>query len=419
MPSRGAYCKVHARWHAVQNRRTGLGYRVGYLAGKSKLEDFHSSSVLPHSLCVGAVLKKRCRYCRALYFGCESSRAGFGLCCRSGKLKHVPVLPHAPAPLANLLSGKARHSEHFKQNIRRYNAALAFASFNDARGGVLDQSNPAGASGSRGPPAYILHGQAYHAVSTLYPSVGKEPRYGQLYIYDPAEAATKRATAFEGLDRQLLLELQRMLVQRVRVDGGALAPRNPYPNAFHHLHERVCAEEARALSVGQEPRQQMLRMSCARVPDPRRYNKPSSREVAVVFVGDRPISDHFVNIYPRRTLTNGVDSAPGDVQRLSYLAEHTDPLTYPLVHVEGTLGWSTNLQLCNDHLAIHAKQMRITLAEFYAHRLMVREMSNSRVVELPHAAGRLFQQWIVDAYAKLESTRLEWVFSMDFHGSLN
>ena len=26
----------------------------------------------------------------------------------------------------------------------------------------------------------------------------------------------------------------------------------------------------------------------------------------------------------------------GDVQRLSYLAEHTDPLTYPLVHVAGS-----------------------------------------------------------------------------------
>ena len=99
----------------------------------------------------------------------------------------------------------------------------------------------------------------------------------------------------------------------------------------------------------------------------------------------------------------------GDVQRLSYLAEHTDPLTYPLVHVAGTLGWSTNLEYCADHLPSGAKQLRITLAEFYAHRLMMRAPPSSTSVQLPHGGGRLFQQYIVDAYAKLESTRLDWV----------
>jgi len=350
-------------------------------------------------------MKDRCPHCRALHFKCEASRNGFNLCCRQGKLKYVPVLPPAPAPLAGLLSGTGRRSEEFKQNIRRYNAALAFASFNDG-GGAAECS---GSSRPRGPPVYVLHGQVYHATSTLYPSNGKEPRYGQLYIYDAQEAATRRATAFEGLDRQLLLELERMLVRLVRVDGSTPQPRNPYPSSFRHLHERVCEEEETARARGQEPRQQVLQMSCARVPDPRRYNKPASREIAVVFVGNRPVSDHFVNIYPRRTLTGGADGSPGDVQRLSYLAEHTDPLTYPLVHVAGTLGWSTNLELCVDHLARDAKQLRITIAEFYAHRLMVRVPPNSAVVELPHAAGRLFQQWIVDAYAKLESSRLEWV----------
>ena len=185
---------------------------------------------------------------------------------------------------------------------------------------------------------YVLHGQAYHTTSTLYPGVGKDPRYGQLYIYDPAEAATRRAAAFEGLDRQLLLELQQMLVHPVRVDGGAARPRNPYPSLYRHFHECVCEEEALARNHGREPRQQVLRMSCATVPDPRRYNKPTSREVAVVIVGSGPDPEHFVNIYPRRTLTGADGRAAGDVQRLSYLAEHTDPLTYPLVHVAGISG---------------------------------------------------------------------------------
>eukprot|EP00973_Karenia_brevis_P053421 7425003-Karenia_brevis.AAC.1 len=40
---------------------------------------------------------------------------------------------------------------------------------------------------------------------------------------------------------------------------------------------------------------------------------------------------------------------------------------------------------------------------------MTRVLPASTVVELPYAAGRLFQQWTVNAYAKFESTRLEWV----------
>ena len=60
-------------------------------------------------------------------------------------------------------------------------------------------------------------------------------------------------------------------------------------------------------------------------------------------------------------------------------------------------------------MAAGASQLRITLAEFYAHRLMVRIPASSPYVELPHAAGRLFQQYIVDAYGKLETSRLEWV----------
>ena len=405
MPLHGTFCKAHARWFGTPDRRTGLGYRSGYFAGRSKPEDFRSVQVLLHSMGQSPVMEMRCRFCNALYFECEAGRTGFNICCRQGKLKHVPTLPPAPQPLARLLSTGGRQSDEFKQNIRRYNAALAFASFNDASSAAMD-GVPAQ---SRGPPVYILHGQAYHAASTLYPSNGREPRYGQLYIYDPQEATTRRATAFEGLDRQLLYELHRMLVCPVRVDGGGLRPRNPYPNDFRHLHERVCEEEALAQARGQQPRQQVLQMCCAKVPDPRRYNKPSSREVAVVFVGNGPVSDHFVNIYPRRTVTNQDGSVAGDVQRLSYLAEHTDPLTYPLVHVAGTLGWSTNLEYCAEHLPREAKQLRITLAEFYAYRLVTRALPSSRNVELPHAAGRLFQQWIVDAYAKLESTRLDWV----------
>ena len=49
------------------------------------------------------------------------------------------------------------------------------------------------------------------------------------------------------------------------------------------------------------------------------------------------------------------------------------------------------------------------MREFYAHRLLQRYSHDSSIVELPHSAGRLFQQYLVDAYSKVESQRLDWV----------
>ena len=54
-------------------------------------------------------------------------------------------------------------------------------------------------------------------------------------------------------------------------------------------------------------------------------------------------------------------------------------------------------------------ERKIQMTEFYAHRLMQRHLARSGTVEMPHAGGRLFQQYLVDAYTKVEAMRLDWV----------
>ena len=98
----------------------------------------------------------------------------------------------------------------FQTNIRRYNAAMAFASFGDA-----SRSERQGAPG-RGPPVFAVHGQVYHAISTLQPPEGKQPLYGQLYFYDPTEALQHRVDAFDGLDKSVLEDLHKMLIYDAR-----------------------------------------------------------------------------------------------------------------------------------------------------------------------------------------------------------
>ena len=47
-----------------------------------------------------------------------------------------------------------------------------------------------------------------------------------------------------------------------------------------------------------------------------------------------------------------------------------------------------------------ATRERLTIAQYYAYHLMVRNHPDGGENPLPHGAGRLFQQWVVDAYSK-------------------
>ena len=145
-----------------------------------------------------------CRFCKAWYFNEEkvqvqwSRQPQFTLCCSHGLAAHVPPLPDPPEPLRELLCSSAeslqknralrRRVEHFQDNIRKYNTAMGFMSFGKEGPPTSEKMPP----GGRGPWTYVLHGQAYHRISTLYPAENKAPRFGQIYIYDPIEAAGHR-----------------------------------------------------------------------------------------------------------------------------------------------------------------------------------------------------------------------------------
>ena len=119
----------------------------------------------------------------------------------------------------------------------------------------------------------MLHGQAYHLISTLLPSEGKAPAHGQLYIYDPEEATEYRARADPGLRSSVLRDLHNRLI----------TCRNPYVVWYKHLHEKVLEQDAQMIPVDVA-----LRFRSGAVPDARRYNKPTCGEVAAVFVGNAP-----------------------------------------------------------------------------------------------------------------------------------
>ncbi|CAF4463959.1 unnamed protein product [Rotaria sp. Silwood2] len=126
-----------------------------------------------------------------------------------------------------------------------------------------------------------------------------------------------------------------------------------------------------------------------RIHDRRLYNLPTANEVAAVFVGeDNEVPTHrHIAIHPRGK----------DLQIISILHTHCDPMIYPLLFPRGDEGWHQDLEKTDQS----RKRTRISMLQSYSYRLAVRQTFNAI-----HYAGKLFQQYIVDAYVKTEQNRL-------------
>ena len=110
----------------------------------------------------------------------------FSLCFMQGKVK-LPKLIDPPELLYNLFHGGDRRSKNFVDNIRSYNMMFSFTSM----GGKIDNSVNQGS----GPYVYRIHGQNYHLIGSLFPSIGSQPKFAQLYVYDTGNEVSNRLRA--------------------------------------------------------------------------------------------------------------------------------------------------------------------------------------------------------------------------------
>ena len=77
-----------------------------------------------------------------------------------------------------------------------------------------------------------------------------------------------------------------------------------------------------------------------------------------------------------------------------------DALHFVLLFPSGEDGWSQSL-----HIVDGRTRTRVSTKEYYAYRLHTREGSRISLF----AASRLFQEYVVMAFAKIENQRLQWV----------
>ncbi|ODM87033.1 ATP-dependent DNA helicase PIF1 [Orchesella cincta] len=313
-----------------------------------------------------------CLKCGALHFEAERVQLGhFSSCCENGNVI-LPPLTAYPEPLLSWLTANDGESKHFREQIRKYNNAFAFASFG--------YKPPESKTLRKGLPVVVIHGQTYHQTcESLKIDPMKDPSYAQLYIVDPEYANIVRARNSHNTDcRPNVFDRIYSLLSEV----------NPFAHAFKMMRE-----------VMQTTRSEIINMWLIkdRTQDPRRYNLPVANEVAAIFTsedGEPP------SLYQRDICVHPRDAThPSGLQFISTISPNCDPMTYPVLFPYGEPGWQTGKG--DEEKLRKTNGSNLTQQDFYAYRLQVRLQFNP----ILHS-GKLTQQFIIDAFLKVEGGRL-------------
>lgn len=308
---------------------------------------------------------KVCTHCNAVTWKDESK----GICCSSGKIK-LPDVADPPEPLLSLITGRHPSSKTFLSEMRRYNSAFQMTSFG---ANIITDGQFL--------PTFKVKGQVYHLAGSLLPSLPNDHKFLQIYfVGDHHEQATVRCNRIPNLDFNLVSSLQGMLHEHNTIVRSFLtAVEQAPPN--ENFEVVIYADKTPA---GQHRG---------------RYNAPTTDEVAVIISGQE---------FGRRDIVLHSRDG-GALKRISELHRSYDALQYPLMFCRGEDGYSIAIPQVDP--VTRAPQFdpitgvshkTVSSMSFYAYRIMVK-IDNLNIL---HRFGALFNQFLVDMYAKIETERL-------------
>ncbi|UYV74100.1 hypothetical protein LAZ67_11002115 [Cordylochernes scorpioides] len=286
-----------------------------------------------------------------------------GMCCSNGKV-NLPPMVEPPQPLLTYVAGATRESKHFLQHIRKYNSCFQMTSFGAThieRFGNFE-------------PTFKVQGQVYHQIGSLLPVPNEDPRFLQIYFMDNVEEEIDRRCAFsEATRRAIIAELQTLFHEH-----------NCLVRDFKSAVENVRADDMKVIiRADKTPTNE----------HERRFNAPMTPEVAAVIVGTE---------IARRDIV--ICRRDGTKQRVAETHRSYDALQYPILFPRGEDGY--HLELYQVHPISGAVTMKkVSCMNFYAYRIMIRAQESNHILK----CRQLFQQFIVDMYAKVESERLNYI----------
>ncbi|SAL96845.1 hypothetical protein, partial, partial [Absidia glauca] len=305
-------------------------------------------------------------------------------------------------PPEPLLSWIVDHSSNpiakdFHKYIRAYNTAFAFAAIvveqvsEDTAPGASRIRNQPYNRNSSGPristgatsttlanETFRISGTIYHRMGSLRPSSGP-PAFAQVYFYDVEEQLQHRTSLISHLRPDTIEILQRLITAN-----------NPYASQFQTLLQQHGPEQIGALRVTITSGRRLGR----------RYDAQTYPEVSAL-VTERTVDGAFS---PHNIIVHGHFNGTKIISSLhpSYM-----PLHYVLMYPFGEDGWSPDMLSAVPSVSGAPSDgdsgYKISLRQYCAYMLMVRSGYYS------HHYGRLFQQFVVDNYVRIEASRLQFL----------
>ncbi|EEC71179.1 hypothetical protein OsI_03059 [Oryza sativa Indica Group] len=310
-----------------------------------------------------------CKHCGAKRFQYEPP----SFCCRGGKIKLVQN--ETPPELMRLWTSSDPDAKHFRDNNRYFNGHFSFTTL----GVSLDK---AFANMSSGVYTFRAHGQIYHNIHSFSPR-DSGPEHLELYFYDDDPTLSHRFQRSPSLDQDVIRTVADVLRN------------NPYSETFRSLGQAEDLANYRVtLNLDHRLHQ-------------RRYNVPVTTEVAAIWVegNERRKFEPSVTIYRNNRTRKSIQP----------FYECYDPLSYPLFFPRGENGWHQSLP--KDKITMEDanarngddpdcnSRIRVSVRDYYCYKFQMRRGIFNPILH----GGLLFQQFAVDMYIKVESSRLDYV----------
>nr|XP_048318610.1 uncharacterized protein LOC125418353 [Ziziphus jujuba var. spinosa] len=245
-------------------------------------------------------------------------------------------------------------------------------------GGKIDSSVNRG----RGPPVFRLHGQNYHKIGSLLPPEGSLLKFAQLYIYDTENEVSNRIQVVSQN-----FDIKKLHTEIVH-DLMMLDEHNVLVKSFRMVRDTIRQHDSSNLK---------LRFIGRREGNGRMYNLPIVLEVATLVVGD------FETFPADRDII--VETQTRELKRINELNASYLGLQYPLLFPYGQDGYRKDVPLKQSDTKSSARRKRLSMREFFAYRLQERDNESPDIL----FSKRLFQQFLVDAYTMVESSRLSYI----------
>lgn len=320
-----------------------------------------------------------CSLCGAKHFQSEVTRRNtqaFTSCCHKGKVNLPPLTQNRffQSLCEGLYSTDVaikRRSKNYFQNIRSYNSSFAMVS-SEAK--LSDTA-------FNGVYHFKIHDIFYHRAGALTPIYGRPPIYAQLYFFDVDTAVQHRmrVSANQGCHVDLMREL-----------GVELDRVNSFIRSFRSMAEFCRQPENSAADV-------CMVIKVNHNTDLRRFNDAVHTDVAAIFKNDDGEPPFERNMVVFSKLSNSVRS-------ISVLDSSLDPLAYPLLFPNGDTGWHVNMAHNIPSTSSTVSRNKITMLQYASYRLAIRDEFS-----ILHCSQKLFLQWVVDMYVRIEGSRLHFV----------